>query len=172
MRSATARAILAGTGVEIGTWTYGSCFSIGSFSPGTRIGRYVSIAPGVRQHGRNHPLKRKSLHPLFYNAALGTVAEDQIEFTRCEIGHDAWLGQNAIITPRVSRIGIGAVVAAGSVVTRDVPDFAIVAGNPAKILRFRFEEPTRQRILDSAWWESDRATLERDLPSFLEDVVD
>jgi acetyltransferase-like isoleucine patch superfamily enzyme len=81
------------------------------------------------------------------------VPEDNLPRGRLEIGHDAWLGVNSIITTGCHRIGIGAVVGAGAVVTKDVPDFAIVGGNPARILRYRFPEDLRQRILDSRWWE-------------------
>ena len=80
-------------------------------------------------------------------------AEDNLPFGRLEIGHDAWLGVNSIITTGCHRIGIGAVVGAGAVVTKDVPDFAIVGGNPARILRYRFPEDIRQRILEGRWWE-------------------
>jgi hypothetical protein len=93
------------------------------------------------------------MHPFFYNSQLGWLAADTIPTTTLEIGHDAWLGERAIITPRCSHIGIGAVVAAGSVVTKDVPDFAVVAGNPARIIRYRFPEKTRDVIRASRWWE-------------------
>lgn len=62
-----------------------------------------------------------------------------------------WVGAGSIILTGVT-IGNGAIVAAGSVVTKDVPDFAIVAGNPAKVVKFRFPETTRERILQIEWW--------------------
>jgi hypothetical protein len=117
------------------------------------VGKYVSVAGGVRVFVRNHPLERLSLHPFFYDSGFGWVTEDSLPFGRLEIGHDAWLGANAIITSKCHRVGIGAVIGAGAVVTRDVPDFAIVAGNPARILRYRFPEDLRRRILESRWWE-------------------
>jgi len=120
---------------------------------GTVIGRYVSMAQGVKIFTRNHPSDRLSMHPFFYNNHLGYVADDTIDATSCCIGHDAWLGDSAIITPRCNRIGVGAIVGAGSVVTKDVPDFAVVAGNPAKLIRFRFDEETQSLILASRWWE-------------------
>ena len=70
-----------------------------------------------------------------------------------EIGHDAWLGQGAIITPGCKRIGTGAVVGAGAIVTKDVPDFAVVGGNPARIIRYRFSADLQELILTSRWWE-------------------
>jgi len=140
-------------GVEVGAYSYGECMETGSWPRGVTVGRYVSVARGVQVFVRNHPLDRLSLHPFFYNSALGWVSEDTIPSGRLEIGHDAWLGAGSIVTSKCNRIGIGAVVGAGAVVTRDVPDFAIVAGNPARILRYRFPEDLRQRILESRWWE-------------------
>jgi hypothetical protein len=115
------------------------------------------------------------MHPFFYNSQLGWLPVDTIPSTTLEIGHDAWLGERAIITPRCSRIGIGAVVAAGSVVTKDVPDFAVVAGNPARIIRYRFPEKTRDAIKASRWWEHTTVECARfinDLSKPLSDASD
>lgn len=170
-RSATARRIMkARFGVEIGAYSYGPCFSPGAFAPGITVGRYVSIAAGVRPFLRNHPMGRLSLHPFFYNHRLGFVSEDNIPSGQLWIGHDAWVGENAIITPGCSRIGIGAVVGAGAVVTRDVPDFVIVAGNPAKIIRHRFDERARETILASRWWDRSIEDCARFLPAMIEDL--
>ena len=151
--SATARLIMAARyGVQIGAYSYGYCFVPGAFRSGTTFGRYVSVAPEVEVLARNHPLDRLSTHPFFFNAKLGYVAEDNIPTTRLTVGHDAWLGFRAIITSGCARIGIGAVVGAGAVVTKDVPDFAVVVGVPARIIRYRFPENVRERILASEWW--------------------
>jgi acetyltransferase-like isoleucine patch superfamily enzyme len=134
-------------------YSYGECFTPGAFPPGTIVGRYVSVADGVRAFSRNHPMRRLSLHPFFYNSALGYVPKDTIGSGSLEIGHDSWLGERAIITPGCRRVGIGAVVGAGAVVTRDVPNFAIVAGNPARLIIMRFADDLCDRILLSRWWE-------------------
>lgn len=160
--------------VEIGAYSYGACFQAGAFPPGSIVGRYVSIADGVRAMGRNHPIERLSTHPFFYNRALGYVERDTIESSSIEVGSDAWIGHGAIATPGCSRIGIGAVIGAGAVVTKDVPNFAVVAGNPASVIRFRFEPKVRQIVLDSEWWNEPIATVAthvadmiRELPSEL-----
>ncbi len=142
--------------VDVGTYSYGCCLTPGYLPRGVVIGRYVSMAQEVSVFRRNHPLDRLSLHPFFYNASLGTLEMDTIESFPLEIGHDAWIGQAARITPGCRRIGVGAVVGTGSVVTRDVPDFAIVGGSPAKIIKFRFSAETCDRILDSQWWEKSK----------------
>lgn len=147
------RLILKRFGVYVGAYSYGPCLSPGVFPPGVVIGRYVSIAADVRIFLRNHPMERLSLHPFFYNAALGFVLEDNIPSSSLTIGHDAWVGERTIITPGCARIGIGAVVGAGSVVTKDVPDFAVVAGNPARIIRMRFSDIVAEIVLASRWWE-------------------
>jgi acetyltransferase-like isoleucine patch superfamily enzyme len=142
-------------GVKVGAYSYGDCLIPGAFPVGVVVGRYVSIASGIRIFLRNHPIDRLSLHPFFYNRYLGWVQTDTITSSTLEIGDDAWIGDRVIITPGCNKIGIGAIVGAGAVVTKDVPNFAIVAGNPAKLLRYRFDDRTIALILESRWWEKD-----------------
>lgn len=166
--SATLRRILRHYhGVEVGAYSYGQCLKPGSFPWGVKVGRWASIAAGVKIFLRNHPMERLSTHPFFYNKHLGFVKKDTIETGTLEIGHDAWIGERAIITPGCRRIGIGAVLGAGSVLTKDLPDFAIAAGVPARVIRYRFPESVQDRILESRWWEHD---LEDCLP-YMEDMI-
>ncbi|WP_272727707.1 CatB-related O-acetyltransferase [Cellulomonas fimi] len=136
-------------GVVVGPYSYGSLLEPGAADVGTTIGAYVSVGPGVRRFGAAHPLDDLTLHPYFYNPALGLVgAERDVERTPCVIGDDVWIGAGAVILPGCRRIGRGAVVGAGAVLTRDVPDYAVAVGNPARVIRTRLDETTRQRLAD------------------------
>lgn len=144
-------------GIRVGHFSYGSLLRVGFCDRNTEIGSYVSIGPNVRRFGAAHPLQHAALHPLFYNPSLGLVGkENDVNRSSCWIGHDAWIGANVTILPGCNRIGIGAVIGAGSVVTRDVEDFAIVVGNPAKPVKTgRFTPEDRVRILESEFWKHD-----------------
>jgi acetyltransferase-like isoleucine patch superfamily enzyme len=152
MRSATLRRIMSQChGIEIGAHSYG-CFDPIRFPPGTRIDRYVSVGPGVAAYRRNHPLDRLSLHPYFYNPRHGANTDADVATSPLVIEAGAWLGANAIILPGCQRIGRGAVVAAGAVVTRNIPDYAVAAGNPARVLRSRMDDAAMAAAERSAWW--------------------
>jgi acetyltransferase-like isoleucine patch superfamily enzyme len=94
-----------------------------------------------------------SMHPFWYNPALGIVdADSDVPRSGISIGDDSWIGANALILPGCTRIGIGSVVGAGSVVTKDVSDFTIVAGNPAKVIGTRLHEAERKLLLETEPW--------------------
>ncbi len=159
--------------IEIGMYTSGPCETLGCFPPGTKIGRYSGTYPTARAFSGNHPMDRISTHAFFFNPSLGYAkpAHD-IKWTNLTIGNDVCLYHNAVILPSVSRIGDGAVIAAGSIVTKDVPDFAVVAGNPARLIRYRFSEQTRAAIKASRWWDKSIEELQKDFDRFAHPLDD
>jgi virginiamycin A acetyltransferase len=167
MRSSTLRRIYCDYhNVEIGLYSYGSCFDLGCITARTKIGRYCSFAEGACIFNRNHPVTLKSTHPFFFNTNFGYVEREFVPVREIVIGNDVWVGRNALILPSVKKIGDGAVIGAGAVVTKDVPDFAVVAGNPANIIKYRFSEETRREIKESQWWNKDIEELQNNLGEF------
>lgn len=178
---------------EIGEWTelmantrmVESTFGDYSYTAGdvdimyTDVGKFCSIASHVRINPSNHPMNRVTQHHCTYRCEqFGFGPDDQTIFDwrkadRCQIGHDVWIGHAAIIMPGVN-VGTGAVIGSGAVVTKDVGNYEIAVGVPARVIRKRFDEETIARLLAIAWWNWDRDKLEKhfqdlyDLPSFLE----
>lgn len=155
--SATLRKILADYhGVRVGGYSYGGCLTPGYLPRGTIVGRYSSVSSFMRVYRRNHPLDTLSQHPFFYNASVGLLDRDSVllvEDNPLEIGNDVWIGHEVVIVPSCRRIGDGAVIGSGSIVTRDVQPYSIVAGNPAKIIRMRYPADIIYEIERSRWWE-------------------
>lgn len=116
------------------------------------IGRYCAISWNVSATGNTHDYKRASSHPFTYLRSFGFVNQNTtLENKKIIIGNDVWIGANSSILPGVT-IGSGAIIGAGSVVTKDVPPYAIVVGNPGKIIKYRFDENVVQLLLESKWW--------------------
>ena len=150
-------------GLELGAFSYSWTW----LSPWVRrVGRYCSIASGVNFGAQEHPtgwLSTSSFvyEPRFLDAADKTPPEGRLfteqerpagRFTPIDIGHDVWIGMDAYIRSGVT-LGTGCIVAAKAVVTKDVPRYAVVAGNPARVIRFRFPEMIIERMLRVAWWQ-------------------
>ncbi len=112
------------------------------------IGNYCSIANNVTIGSGEHLLDSISTSALFYHEAK---TYEILTKNKCTIGHDVWIGVDAIIRRGVT-IGNGAVIGANSFVNKDVPDFAIVVGSPAKIVRYRFNEAQINKLNESKWW--------------------
>lgn len=132
------------------------------------IGRYCAIARGATfvMNGANHRMSGFSTYPfnIFGNGwERSTPLPQELPYKGdTVVGNDVWIGYEAMLMPGV-RVGDGAIVAARSVVSADVPAYAIVAGNPARVVRMRYDETQVQRLLRIAWWDWDADKVSRNL---------
>jgi len=149
-------------------------YAVSGYFFACRIGRYCSIGENVQAGRGDHPLDWLGTSPFQYMDRREVFSTEGFDFPdgerwaryqkpiplpqRCpnivkpiEIGNDVWIGQGAYLKPGI-RIGNGAVVGANSVVTRDVPAYAIVAGNPARLKRIRFKDSIIERLEKIQWW--------------------
>lgn len=143
---------------SVGAFSYPTCH----FPGNVKIGRYCSIASGVKIMGGQHPINRFTTHMLTYNGAFDVFAKDEFnadwklnpfntELDGPVIGHDVWIADDVVLKGGIT-IGHGAIIAANSVVTKDVPPYAIVGGVPASIIRYRFEQDIIDMLLKTQWW--------------------
>ncbi|MCZ8515193.1 DapH/DapD/GlmU-related protein [Paenibacillus filicis] len=130
------------------------------------VGKFTSIASHVCINPVDHPMNRVSQHHMTYRrAAYGFAESDDEEIfnwrrgSRVSIGHDVWIGHGAIIMKGV-HIGTGAVVGSGSIVTKDVEPYTVVVGVTAKPIKTRFSREIADRLLEIAWWDWPRETLQ------------
>lgn len=147
--------------------------------PQTEIGKFCSIAAHVTLAAGNHPVEYLSTSPYTYSPIKNSFAEKQLypqEFFYtdekhkylCKIGNDVWIGTGAMLVcgSKALNIGNGAVVAAGAVVTKDVPPYAIVMGCPARVLKYRFSEETISKLDSEKWWNKDEDWIRKSVESF------
>jgi len=145
----------------IGKYTYVSEHATISH---TEIGAFCSIGPNFLCGWGIHPLNGISTAPMFYSTVkqngFTLVKENKIEERKTiRIGNDVFIGMNVTVLDGVT-IGDGAVIGAGSTISKDVAPYCIVAGNPARMLRKRFDEETIEKLLQLGWWHWDDDRLQ------------
>jgi len=172
-------------GWDVGAYSYASDFDppqdwaahlapylFGAGSGRLIIGRFCQIAHGVRflTAGANHAMDGLTSFPfpIFDPERIGSYQPDTRD---THVGHDVWLGYGATVCPG-ARIGNGVIVGAGAVVRGDVPDFAVVLGNPAQVVRMRFSQGDIARMTRLAWWHWPAKQIERAVPALLSGDLD
>ena len=184
----------------VGFFKGNSLCTMGSFSyshsnlqPGMKIARYCAISWGLTITGPRHPYEFLTISNISYDRLAGNLKDyfeelddscrkydpRTLEKPMPVIGNDVWIGQNVTLNRGVT-IGDGAVIAAYSVVTKDIPSYAIVGGNPAKIIKFRFKEKTIDELKKLRWYDYEPKTILKydisDIDSFIDkfsnDVID
>jgi virginiamycin A acetyltransferase len=176
-------AVLEHPNIEVGAYTYASAFDPPADGAGwaarlapylfpgaeerLRIGRFCQIADGVRfvTSGANHATRSLTTYPfpIFDPEDIAGFRPDTRDTV---IGHDCWFGQGAVICPG-ARIGSGVIVGAGAVVRGTIPDYAVVIGNPGRVLRLRFEPDEIGRLLSLAWWDWPADRIARARPALM-----
>lgn len=166
--------------VEVGSGCHVAHSTLGDYSycventqiAYAEIGKFSNIAAHVRIYASMHPMGRASQHHFTYRSSwyFDGEEDDQAFFDwraeqRIHIGHDTWIGHGAVIMPGV-KIGTGAIIGSNAVVTRDVADFAIAVGVPAKPIRQRFPDAIAARLMALCWWDWPHDKLHRALPDF------
>jgi virginiamycin A acetyltransferase len=145
---------IAGNNISIGRYTSvsGPNTTIYSEVHSVSIGNFCSIARNVDIQEWNHPVKKLSTFMVQSRFFGGNNREEMESKGPIVIGHDVWIGTQAIILSG-AKIGNGAIIGANAVVSGEIPAFAVAAGNPAKIVRYRFDEATIAKINELQWWD-------------------
>ena len=152
---------------ELGDYSY--------VGPGSRlvyakVGKFSSIAGGCAIGLGTHTLSHISTSPIFTERRNGTGTSwckitEVLPFKRVSIGNDVWIGERVMVMGGVN-IGDGAVVAAGAVVTKNVPPYAVVGGVPARLIKFRFPEETIHKLEELKWWDNQEQFLKNNISMF------
>ena len=177
--------------VEVGDYTYYDDFddplrffernvryNLGFSGARLSIGRYCALANGTTfvMPDANHAIGGATTYPfpIFGGDWAARLDLADMAFPRkgdTVVGHDVWFGYESLVMPGV-RIGHGAIVGARAVVTRDVPDYAVVAGNPARVVRRRFDEATVGRLLRLGWWDWPPDRVAEAIPLLVKGEID
>jgi acetyltransferase-like isoleucine patch superfamily enzyme len=149
--------------VSIGDYSY---INSNSYIEHCTIGKYCSISSNVRIGPVNHNYNLISTHPFLYNNFYNFIQENPVfPDNKAIIKNDVWVGLNSIILRGVT-IGNGAIIAAGAVVTKNIPDYEIWGGVPAKFIKKRFPDEKIARLLQCQWWDWDVQKIKANLAFF------
>lgn len=161
-----ANVLLSGN-IEIGKYSYisGPNTDVVGAVYGIRIGSFCSIARNVSIQEYNHFTDRLTTSFINTNFGVGNIADDVTSKGPVEIGHDVWIGTHCVILSG-AKIGTGAIIAANSVVTDEIPPYAIAAGSPAKVIKYRFSEDKIRTLLESQWWLKDEDEILKQFKKF------
>jgi len=139
------------------------------------IGKYCSIGSGavfMMAGNQGHRMDWVSTFPFYYQANIFQSSKNAYKKTKdTTISHDVWIGSETMIMAGVT-IGSGAVVAARAVVTKDVPPYAVVGGNPAQVIRYRFDDETIAKLLKLKWWEWTEEEVKDVMPLICSDNIE
>jgi len=155
------------TSSEIGRYT-----SVGRNTKVThaKIGSFCAISWDCTINAIFHPISHMTISAFPYAPHVGGFVSKRVqEYKEVVIGHDVWLGAQCIIMPGVS-IGDGAIIGAGSVVTKSVAPYEVVCGNPARHLRWRFPEEVRSKLQEIQWWHWSDSQIKENIDLFSRDV--
>jgi len=141
----------------------------------TKIGSFCSVGPALVCGYGEHPTNFVSTSPVFFSTRLqcGSTFSDRdyfVESREISIGNDVWIGAGVFIRDGVS-IGNGVIIGAGAVVVKNIPDYAVVGGVPATLIRMRYDDDTIARLLDIKWWEWNEDTLREAQPLFAQNDI-
>lgn len=153
--------------------TIGRLTAIGRYAKITHstIGAYCAISWSCVINAISHPYSHLTISAFPYVPHVGGFVKERTQdYEEVTIGNDVWVGAHAVIMPGV-RIGNGAVIGAGAVVTKDIPDYAIAVGVPAKIVKYRFDPDIIQRLLRVKWWELEKQVLKDNIHLFQGEFV-
>lgn len=131
------------------------------------IGQFCSIARNVSMQVSNHVMNRATTYPIFKNIFKEENKGEFVSKGNITIGNDVWIGAHALILSG-AKINDGAIIAANSVVTGEIPAYAIVAGSPAKVIKYRFEKEVISELLQKQWWNWSTAQILKE-KSFFQD---
>lgn len=133
-----------------------------------KIGKYCQVGAYVAFHSASHPTKFLTtyINARLFNGDLANLKS----ISPIEIGHDVWIGHGVTILSGV-KVGSGSIIGAGSIVTKDIPPYSVVVGNPARVLKFRFSPAIIEELLSLNWWDFNDSELQAIKPLFFTDLT-